>query len=764
MSKFANVKRALLATSVALSGVAFAPVYAQGAPAQASDEGVEDIIVSARRRDESLQQTPVAITALPPSYFEATGSVNIADLAGVAPNLLITSQNTGAGAANASIRGIAFADVDKSFDPAIAVVIDGVVVGSSTGQLLDTFDLQSIEVLRGPQGTLFGRNTIGGVINLTRSRPTGEWGGKFEMGYGKYQTLTGKAVLNAPIVEDKLAAKFFYFHNESEGFYRNGITGKRAGASNNENFGMSLLFTPTDNFDALLTVEKQLMNFNPVNSSIAKTGELFCLLAPANECNRNTTTDIYTTFGETSYGNYSSPAGTLEMNLDLGGVKLTSVTGYRDSKEYQTQDYEGMSPRLYYGNRWQDFRQFSQELRASGNVGESFDYVVGAYYFDSKYTLRQRTDIPAFGAVARQHTTGWSKSYAVFADLNYELTDTVRISGGARWTQDDKALETGVDAPAGFTGTPDFIVDGGPLISFGKNSKKFKKFTPKVGIDYRPNDQHMVYASWSRGYRSGGFSGRGLTAFSAGTPYEPETVDAYEVGVKSSFFDRKLLLNVAAFMTDYKNLQQNTTIPLAGNVGSETVVTNVGSAKIKGIEIDFTARPLSGLTLNGSFGYLTNKLKDFVSQGAISPLVPGLRTIDYSNVNMIYAPKVTASINAEYTRDIAFGEWKLNVGYRHIAPYDQQVALDATAAYPATGVIVLDRNDPRMRSDRQNLIDASTSLIIDMDNGKKARVTVFGRNLTDDRGPNAAFTVGGLWSFTSGREPRTYGMQLGFEF
>jgi iron complex outermembrane receptor protein len=754
MKKYNNALAAVLAASTAM--VWTMPAMAQDAVTAEDSDAVQDIVVSARRRDETLQQTPLAITALSPAYFESTGSTSIADLQGVAPNLLITSQNTGAGAANASIRGIAFADVDKSFDPAIAVVIDGVVVGSSTGQLLDTFDLQSIEVLRGPQGTLFGRNTIGGVINLTRSRPTGEWGGKFEASMANYGTFTTRAVLNAPIVDGVLAAKLFYFHNETDGFYRNGISGKRVGGSNNENYGLSLRLTPSDNFDALLTLEKQEQSFNPINAPISKTGELFCLLAPANECNRNTTSDIYTVFGEDSKGNYSSPAATLEMNLDLGGIKLTSVTGYRDSKEDQTGDYEGLSPRLYYGHRIQDFKQLSQELRGAGNIGESFDYVVGLYYFDSKYTLNQETDIPPFGLTGanttHQRTSGWSTSYAVFADLNWELTDTIRLSGGARWTHDKKSLET-----ANWNGAIE-----NP--SFGKYGKSFSKFTPKVGIDWRPSDEHMLYASWSRGYRSGGFSGRGQTLQSASTPYQPETVDAYEVGLKSAFFDRKLQVNLAAFMTDYKDLQQSTTVPTTNGVGNETIVTNAGSAKIKGIELDFTAKPVRGLTLNGSVGYLSNKLKNFISLGSISPLVPGLRTIDYSNVNMIYAPKVTASINAEYTAAVASNiDWTSRIGYRYIAPYDQQIALDATVAYPITGTIVLTQNDPRMRSDRQGLLDLSTSLVFDVD-GKKVRATVFGRNVTDDRGPNAAFTVAGLWSFTSGREPRTYGASLGFEF
>lgn len=707
-----------------------------------SIQALEEIIVSARRRDESIQQTPVAITALSTGQLEAKGTLNLGDLQGAAPNVLITNQNSGAAAANISIRGLTFADVEKSFDPTVAVVVDGVFIGTSTGQFFDFFDVEQLEVMRGPQGTLFGRNTIGGVISIKRTRPTGELGGKLEVGYGKFNTLTSRVVLNAPLTET-LSAKAFYFHNESDGYYRHGVTGKRVGASNNENFGISFLFQPSDNFDALLTLEKQVQDFDPVNSNIAKTGELFCLFEPEEQCNRNTTSDLYTVFNDPAHSNYESPAVTLEMNYDLGAVQLTSVTGYRESDESQTQDFDASTADLYYTSRVQDFRQFSQELRAAGKLTDSFDYVVGGYFYDHKYDFFQQTRL--FGAEnpdADQTTTGKSQSLAFFGDFNWVITDQWRLSFGGRWTHDEKQNYNRVG--------PDQF----PNVKYTGN-----KFTPKVGVDYRPNDDVMLYASWSRGYRSGGFSGRGQTLISSTTPFGPETVDSYEAGFKTSFFDRKLLFNVAAFYSDYKDLQQNTTIPVDGAVNNETVVTNVGSATVKGIEVDFTARPARGLTISGALGLMKSKFKDFLTQAPDSE--DNLIDYNYSAVDMIYSPKVTASLNAEYSYPTSFGEWNTSVGYRYISRYDQQISIGPVQVID--GVVHVLSNDPRVRSDRQGLIDASTTLLFDV--GKnRARVTVYGRNLADDRGPNAAFTVAGLWSFASAREPRTFGVQLGYEF
>jgi len=206
-------------------------------------------------------------------------------------------------------------------------------------------------------------------------------------------------------------------------------------------------------------------------------------------------------------------------------------------------------------------------------------------------------------------------------------------------------------------------------------------------------------------------------------------------------------------------MQQTTTIP-GGPTGNQTIVFNVGSAVIKGAELEVTARPLPELTLNGALGLLSSHFNDFLTQAALGTQ---LRTFDYSQVNLIYAPTVTASLGAQYAVPVSFGELRANVGYRHIANYDQQISDGSTTVPPVTGIIVVPRNDPRVTSAAQDLLDASISTVFNTGIGK-TRLTLYGRNLTDDRGPAAAFTVAGLWSFASAREPRVFGAQVGFEF
>ena len=792
----AHTTRRMLAVALSTTALGLAmPAYAADEPQDAAQADTVSeapaetgaIIVTARRRSETLQSTPVAITAVNTAMLEAKAAVNIGDLQGAAPGLLITQQNSGAQAANISIRGLTYADIEKSQTPTVGVLVDGVVIGTNTGQLQDAFDIAQLEVLRGPQGTLFGANTIGGVISITRSKPTMEPGLKAEATYARFGTFAAKAIANYGNGES-WGVKAWYFHNESDGFYRNAIRNAPAGGSNAENYGGTLLFKPVGTgFTAQLTVAQVEQTFDPVVSSIASSSEAFCsqptvdfivglsgvpagavLAAPARECNRNTTSDLYTTFGSPASSDYKAPEATLEMNYDLSGVTLTSITGWRKSTEAQTQDFDGMSVDLYYVDRRQNYEQWSQEIRAAGEAFDGFDYVVGAFYFKSKYDLTQWSRVfanspsiaPTLFDRNSQHVVGETESYAFFGDFNWALTDTVRLSFGGRWSHDNKQLFNGF---AGGKLIDPNNIQRSQYVPVGTGNANFSKFTPKVGLDWRPSNDVMVYASWSRGYRSGGFSPRAATAQTASTPFQPETVDSYEVGAKFSALDNRLEVNIAGFVSDYKDMQQNLTLP-GGPTGNQTVTGNVaGGALIKGIELDGSLRITDNLRLTGSLAVLDSKFRNFVANGVFgTAIVP----FDYSANRLIYAPDFTASLGAEYTQPTSFGDISANLGWRHISPYDQQ--LSAASLTPTTvggnvTRVTVNGNDPRVRTTTQDLVDASLTFNFDL-NSTKAYVRVFGRNLANERTSTHAFTVAGLWSFAMALEPRTYGATIGFKY
>lgn len=771
---------AMCLASTALCGVTV-PALAQddAAGVESVPDMAGEIIVTARRRSETLQSTPVAITAVNTAMLEAKAAVNIGDLQGAAPGLLITQQNSGAQAANISIRGLTYADIEKSQTPTVGVVVDGVTIGTNTGQLQDAFDVAQIEVLRGPQGTLFGANTIGGVISITRTKPTMEPGLKAEFSYGRWNTWTGKAVANYGDGSN-WGIKLFYFHNETDGFYNNVVRNVSAGWSKGDTYGGTILFAPEGaDLDVQFTLENVVQKFDPVVSNIANSTEVFCGFEPANECNRNTTTDLYTTFGDAAESSYHAPDATLQINYDLGAVKLTSITGWRKSREEQTQDFDGSSTDLYYVDRRQHYTQWSQEIRGSGQLFDGFDYVVGGYYFFSKYDLTQWSRVFGFAPAVpptlfdlnSQHVEGRTESYAFFGDFNWAFADKFRLSFGGRISHDKKRLFNGF--AGGKLIDPDNVTVG-QFVPVGTGDASFSKFTPKVGIDYRPNSDTMLYASWSRGYRSGGFSPRAATALTASTPFQPETVDSYEIGAKLALFDRRLELNVAGYVSDYKDMQQNLTVP-GGPTGNQTITGNVpGGALIKGIELDGSLRVTPRFRITASAAFMDSHFRDFVTCGAYAagPVATnscgaGLVPFDYSANNLIYAPKFTGSLNADYSVPTSFGKVSANVGWRHISPYDEQLsAASLTATTNGAGEatrVTVNGNDPRVRTTTQDLVDASVTVDFTLGD-TEAYVRVFGRNLTDERTTTHAFTVAGLWSFGMALEPRTYGGTIGFRF
>lgn len=737
---------------------------AQSASAAAAGAQLEEVLVTARRREENVQSTPLSVSAISPTQLEQRAAPDIRDLVGTTPNLVIDPVSAGPSAAAISIRGISFEDIEKSFDPSVGVLIDGVYIGTNTGQLLDFFDFSGIEVLRGPQGTLFGRNTTGGVINITRSDPTGRFGGKLALTGGDYGRREFRGVLNLPEV-GMVDTKLFYFHKESDGYVRNVTRGVMEPKSRSDNYGVTFKIAPTDTFNAKLTLEGNRQRSETSQSSLSDNADLICLQLPLGpggalvrvtgipdqECNRNNTGDLYTSFSNVAGPvKYREGAGTLEFNWEVGhGFTLTGVTGYRKSKESVRQDFDGSSINFFDTLRNQNYHQFSQEFRVAGKLTDTLDMVAGVYYFDSKYHLHQYTNwgpflqfaagLPAETQAIVDHE---AKSEAAFADFDWRFMPKWRLSVGGRYTKDTKQI----------------VNDAIAFVARGKAS--WSEFTPKVSVDYEPTDDAMLYATYSKGYRSGGFNGRASTPVAASTPYNPETVDSYEVGAKTEWLDNRLIVNVAGFYTKYDNKQEEVVRPTpAGSINAqETIVANAASATIKGLELEVRGRPMQGLNVNASLGLLDASYDSFAQLDPVT-----LQPIDLSNLNLRRTPKATASVGFDYTVPSALGDWTLAADWRHVAPYDTTISLE-----PGTGVIVAGKlvpaiNDPRGRTNTQNLVDASLTWRQER-HGQQMHVTLFGRNLTDDRGLAGALPVAGLFAFGSPRPPRTWGVEVGYEF
>ncbi|MEO5598066.1 MAG: TonB-dependent receptor [Novosphingobium sp.] len=787
----------LLSSTLLAAGVLLAvPAAAQDAPAssapadasQAPDNGVGDIVVTAQRRSESIQAVPIAVSALSSAQLASPTISGIKDIAGRVPGLIIDTVSSGPKAAAISIRGISFDDIEKSFDPAVGVVVDGVFIGTNTGQLLDSFDLSGLEVLRGPQGTLFGRNTIGGVVNVTRTKPTGQLGGKFSFGYSSFNTKTGKAVINLPSIGGLIALKGFAYYDQTDGYYFNATLNRRAGKDKSISGGVTALITPSSNIEALITYEHSSERGETVGSSLSNSSEVLCNaflsgflgtpLAPANQCNRNSLPDhgLYTIFQqiETPLRNDSNSVSA-NINVTLGNFKLTSVTGWQSNKEDLVQDFDATSVQFFETHRPQTYRQFSQELRIAGDVTPWLNALLGAYYFKSQYNLSQTSHFGAglagagFPAIdVQQDTKGDAKSYAVFSDLQIKPTDRLTIGLGARWTHDDKAIFNDYGqvpflvrlTQPNWNGqcvqVVGLLAPGVPAYGPANNctfSKGFSKFTYRATASYEVADAVRVFGSVSRGYRSGGFNGRAGSPTSVG-PYQPEVVDAFELGLKADWLDHKLRTNFSVFQNNYKNKQEEVVQPSPPGAANpqETVIQNAANARVRGFEAEITARPTSDLTLTGSLSYLDGKYINFFKD------VNGDNVADnVSTLTLRRAPHWTYSVGADYVHEMASGTVHANVLFRHVSPMQ-------TCIVPAAPVVLGQvTNDPRCLSNSRNNLDASIGYTVKVGDAE-VDLTVYGRNLTDNRGISGVLPVAGLMTFGIARSPRSFGVQAQVKF
>ena len=795
----ANNRRMFLYSASAMAFLAWTPAaHGQGAGAadnEAGNDALREIVVTAQKRSESIQSVPVAVTAFDAQALSQATVKDLRDLSGRVPGLVVDSVTTSPSTASIALRGISFDDVEKSFDPAVGVAVDGVFIGTNTGQLLDSFDMERMEVLRGPQGTLFGRNTIGGVISVTRSRPTSSPGVKAQLSYASYDSKSARVVLNSGMLGDIVALKAFGSWDKTDGFVKNLVENRRDGRYETLHGGITALITPASAISATLTYEHIRERGEAVSIPLSNGTDLFCAFAgfpgfsPPGECNRFTASGnrgAYATF-ETAPRGISNDTdivtGSVEWELSPT-VKLFSVTGYQSNDEDAFADFDGSEVNFFNVRREQSYHQFSQELRIVADLTDRINLLAGGYYFSSGYKLQQSTFIGAgLGgpAVIGQFTDHSAKSYAGFLDAQFKLTDDFKVTLGGRYTDDKKRLFTNYGLVAAlvqitdptYTGTQceavvgTFDAGGGlilPIYAPANNCSakaNFNKFTWRANAEYNIAPNKMVYASYSKGFRSGGLNARATGPTSIG-PYAPEVVNAYELGLKADWLDRTLRTNIALYYSKYGNKQEEVVQPSPPGAANpqETVVKNAASATIKGVEIETVVQLGSYLSANTSFAYTDAKYKNFFNDvvGATPGSAPDGIPDDVSSLKLRRAPKYQWSVGLDYSRD--FGQGRLDASV--LLRYSSKYATCIVPNRPITpGQIT---NDNRCSTkDRENL-SAQIGYTFDLGDRREIGLAVFGRNLTNTRDIMGVLPVAGLFTFGTPYTPRIIGAQLNFKY
>ena len=718
------------------ASVAFGMTFAGAALAQ-SDEGsqVEEIVVTAQKREQNLQDVPVAVSAFGEQQLEAQAVQNLTDLNAKAPNVVLAPVGAYPYASAFFIRGLGFADVESTFEPAVGVEMNGVYLARNSGALQDFFDISSVEMLRGPQGTLYGRNTIGGVVSVRTKTPTpgDPFGGQFQATIGDNGRQEARVGLDIPM-DEVFAARVSMLYKSYDGYNHNVTTGRDEGDNETLSGRLTLVARPNDVFDATLVADfdrERGTGASFRNASLP--GHVYYNLSPDSgspvfsAAQLAQGRDIRNVYGDTpTFANIDTWGLAFTMNYKLDIGTLTSVTGYREFTDEVQSDYDATPYTVFWALRDQTHEQFSQEVRLAGEVG-SFDYVAGVYYMNQNYAITNTQSGTLYGgAVARQIASQKNSAWALFGQVDYHLTERLTLTAGGRYSTESKTFN---NRPLFFATSRTYEDD-------------WNNFSPKLGVNYDFTDNLMGYFTWSKGFRSGGYNGRAASFTSAG-PYEAETVESFEAGFKSELFERRLRLNGAIFSSTYSDMQVGSQGLTSGGI-YESIVTNAGEAQIDGAELEALWIVGGGWRINANLAYLdarfTDNMTDFTSDGINNPT-------DNSDLPLAYAPEWSGAIGVNYVRETPLGDLTFNAN----AVYMDDI-------YTSGGVI--NRTSDVQVRPANTLYDATIAL----EGTAGWRVALWGKNLTDEEVINNTFGLGALGELRIYQPPRTWGLEVGYKF
>ena len=608
----------------------------------APDNGISDIIVTATRTGAAaLQRTPAAISAFSASQIQEQQIASVKDLAQYTPNLQV-AQST----ANAEIfiRGIGSTNVFAGSDPDVTVQVDGVYLARPSSQFADLLDVERIEVLRGPQGTLYGRNAAGGTINVISRQPTDTFEGKVALSTGNYGLFQGQGYVSGPIVPGKIEASLSGNYLRHSGYIKNISPGAKNidGADHGSLRGQIRV----ELSDALTATTRG--DWYKVGELIESYDQLLAPVARATLANSTIGTFRKVALNTPQKLDSHGGGGSEEINLQLTPkLALKSLTAYRENRYTVANDADGTELNSVYNGQAERQHQFSEELSAQLNTSR-FKAVAGVYNIKERVAADIKSIVIAANLTNGTQPVVHDNAEAVFAQGTYKLTDRLSVTLGGRYTREHKTI-----APYSYTLRGGRLA-GVPFTTPG--TETFHAFTPKFSVDYQATSSLLLYASATKGFKSGGFN---YSARSVSAQYfAPETIWSYEGGIKSDWLDKRLRLNLTGFYYDYTGLQVQALLS-PGN----TFIDNAKAAKVKGLEFEAIAKPLPGLTLTGNASVLNARFGSFTNasvSAGVAPFVtgnplytPAGGTFNATGNRLTAAPHLSTLIAGEYDQPIA---------------------------------------------------------------------------------------------------------------
>lgn len=634
--------------------------FAQDTQPQDSSVGLTEVVVTAQRFEQTLQEVPVALTVLTAEDLELRNVVGVGNLQASAPNVRLVASSGGSfSSAHIFVRGVGQRDYDITQEAQVPVYVDGVYLARTTGSMVNFMDVERVEVLRGPQGTLFGRNAVGGAVQIVSARPTDEHSATVRLSAGSFERRDIEGMVNIPL-SDTLLARLSGASQNRDGYARLLPTGTQASDQTNNSVRGQLLWKGSG-IDALLRFDAHsrranmgLQNLYAINnpsapSLVALNAQLAQQGLPLIDSNL-IQQDPYDGLSYMTAPDATDIWGTsLEVSAQLGQAELKSITAYRTMDQKFGFDYDGTQYSMSEGITANDQWQLSQELQLLGTAfSDRVKWMVGLFYFKESVQQAQslvatppaviRTGPGPFDFINNSATgtplsyraDQTTQSYAAYSQVGIELTSKLTATVGVRVTRDEKDYLSmvGSRAPANIRAP-------------GTVSNEWTDYSPKFGLDYRLTDDLMVYVSMAKGFQSGGFNGR-VYAPRSPESFDPQELWSYQSGVKSEWLDKRLRLNADVYLYDYQNYQGLSFIPGTQNL----VVSNIASVQMYGAEVDLLARLTPAFELSASVGYLHQKIDEILPGGSVS-IQP--------NYKLPESPELTGQLGAQYR--VGLGGW-----------------------------------------------------------------------------------------------------------
>jgi len=640
-----------LLTSVAMGGFGISPVFSQE-----SEVKLEEVIVTARKREESIQDTPVAITAFTSKNLALSGTTDITELAQRTPSLLLEPSRASNSTLTAFIRGVGQQDPLAGFEPGVALYMDDVYLARPQGALLEVLDVERIEILRGPQGTLYGRNAMGGAIKYVTRRLGDEFEGNLIGRYGSYGQFDIVGSVNLP-VSDSFKVGIAATKLTRNGFGKNINLNKD---NYNKDLGSARItaeLTPSDNLFMRISADYTKDSSNPkhghrlfegITSGAPVLDNVYDTRAGAD------TSGLTIAFDGDHDVTNKGVSGLIEYDVS-DSLVVKSVTAYREDYSESIIDFDSLPHNQLDAAAIYENSQFSQELQLL-YTGEKVDTVAGFYFIDADAANNFDLTLGALGPLGT-YTGGDfnTKSWSAFAEMTYELSEKLDLTLGGRYTDDKRSADVDAQLILG----PPSVALGGTGVNLRTdgdftNSRTFTQFTPKVMLSYKASEDMISYVSFSQGFKAGGFDPRAKNkapgAEDVVNGYKPESLNSYEVGLKSTLNNGRAQTNIAVFYSDLKDMQIAGSIPIDSD-GDGTddnwagSVTNAGKAQIKGIEFEGRIAVTENFSISSSLSLVDASIKEWLVRG-----------VDISGQReMQNTPKYQANITANYSKEMGSG-------------------------------------------------------------------------------------------------------------